>query len=181
MIKLNSKMKKIIREDAFNNLTAYIYRDGVYFWDKTKIQYGKERLNVEKNHVFFGDIRLPDGTNCIMVRNCSILLDGVKEIRVYRNNSSENTKKMGLTVDTWRVLTVGGMEIRIDRFKNPEGRDLFCGDVEALDHVTRKDTMEECVKYKENVIYHNQKPEVEKLVNDVADFENKTGIDLEDA
>ena len=123
-MKLDAKTKRLIRKD--NSYTCgYIYTDGIAVNTREEHTYKGERFSKDKPYVIQGEVPIyySNGRHHserfkgrIVVHNPSLLLDGVKCVRIFLNNSSETMEKMNLSCTTVTLETESGMKIHEDMF-----------------------------------------------------------------
>jgi len=122
-MRLDTKVKKIIKKN--NSWTCgYIYRDGICINTKEEHTYKGETFSKQKPYIFKGEIPIyySNGHHKdkfkgrIVVHNPSLLLDGVKCVRIFLNNTSTKMKEMNITCDTVILETESGLKIHEDMF-----------------------------------------------------------------
>ena len=116
-MKLDSKTKRIVKKDKFSTC-GYIHSDGVVVkYEETHTYkgevYRKEKTSIIKEDIpiSFTNYRLKEKfAGRLVVHNPTLLLDGIKNIAIYRNNASEKMKEMGITCDTVTITTLSGLQ-----------------------------------------------------------------------
>jgi len=110
-------IKKLMSADRFYNC-GYVYRDGVVFKEKRACKSGKQRFEKEFVHIFACDIPIyvthPYDVKFVgrlVILNPTLLIDGIKEIRIYLQNASDNTRARGINLDTVTLITQSGLQI----------------------------------------------------------------------
>ena len=99
---------------------AYIHSDGILLWEKRTAKAGKYSETVNVWHVYKCQIRIDSNKpefrqsngNCgrIVVYRANALADGLASVSIYRDNTSEKMREMGLTADSIRIYTPAGAQ-----------------------------------------------------------------------
>lgn len=130
-MKLDAKIKRVIRKDEFRHACAYVYKDGVVIRDMETHRYKGERFEKEKIYSVPGEIKVyihnSNGEGPfkgrLVFHNATMLLDGIKDIKIYRNNTSDAMKERGISCDTVTIRTLSGLEFGQDIFS------FLCSDI----------------------------------------------------
>ena len=122
-MRLDAKAKKILKKEIFANVCGYVYTDGFIVKYTEKHTHKGKEYNNDIVHKIPGEIPVyySNGTQKkfegrLVFHNPTLLLDGIKSIRIYLNNSSENMKNMSLTCTTITIETESGLKIHEDQF-----------------------------------------------------------------
>jgi hypothetical protein len=115
-------IKKLLQADSYESC-AYIYTDGIVLREKRWLKAGKIRFQKEFVHICPGDIPFyihnagPNGEKFIgriVCGNVTSLIDGLKNVTIYRDNGSESSRSRGITFSTLTLQSNSGIKIRAD-------------------------------------------------------------------
>ena len=115
---MDAKTKRMIRKNGFHSC-GYVYKDGIVItYEESHVYrgevYRKKRTAVFETKIpvcFTNSRRTEKFVGRLVFHNPTLLLGGIKEITIYRNNSSEHMKDMGITCDTLTIETKNGMKV----------------------------------------------------------------------
>ena len=153
-------MKKLMSGDRFYNC-GYVYRDGVVFKERRACKSGKQRFEKEFVHIFAYNIPIYVTHPCdvkfvgrLVFHNPTLLIDGIKEIRIYFQNSSDNTKARGITLDTVTLITQSGLQIHENIY------DFISSDIKI-----QNDSKQSIMSWDDwEAIWHTEKPVKEEEI-----------------
>jgi len=123
-MKLDAKTKRVIRKDEWNRACAYVYKDGVVIRDMERHHYKGEVFEKEKIYSVPGEVKVfihnSNGEGPfkgrLVFHNATMLLDGIKDIKIYRNNMSDAMKERNISCDSITLRTLSGLEFRKNIF-----------------------------------------------------------------
>jgi len=123
-MKLDVQTKRVIRKDEWNHACAYVYTDGIVIRDMETHRYKGERFKKEKVYSIPGEVKVfihnANGEGPfkgrLVFHNATMLLDGIKDIKIYRNNTSNAMKERNISCDSITLRTLSGLEFRQDIF-----------------------------------------------------------------
>jgi hypothetical protein len=152
-------MKKLMSDRFYN--CGYVYRDGVVFKERRACKSGKQRFEKEFVHIFASDIPIYVPHPCdvkfvgrLVFHNPTLLIDGIKEIRIYFQNSSDNTKARGITLDTVTLITQSGLQIHENIY------DFISSDIKI-----QNDSKQSIMSWDDwEAIWHTEKPVKEEEI-----------------
>lgn len=122
--KPDAMAKKLLTRFSFD-VCSYIYPDGVMIIEKKKIKQGKYESSIEVYHFYPCAIKLRRSNyreidnrpiTRIVCHNSTVLLDGVKQVEYYTENTSENMKNRNMTCNTLTLITLNGAQHRTNIF-----------------------------------------------------------------
>jgi len=152
--KPDNPMKKLMSIDQFHNC-GYVYRDGVVFKEKRACKSKRQRFEKEFVRIFSCDIPIyvthPYDVKFVgrlVFFNPTLLIDGIREIRIYFQNGSDNTRDRGITLDTITLVTQSGLQIREDIY------DFISSDIKI-----QNDSDQSIMNWDDwEAIWHTEKP-----------------------
>ena len=121
MFKTTAKIRKVL-SNRWAHTCAYVYRDGVAIRHDESVKVSGKDITVSVTDVYPCEIRFSlqnhrvNGytVNRVVISESAMLCSGIESLTFYFNNSSDNTKRLGIGITTMRIYAPNGTVIPVN-------------------------------------------------------------------